>query len=178
MAYDIFHNYGFEKVTKKLLTEAFDHESYAAADRVMDAHWQEVQRQYLEGDKSPAGILTSLGYVESPVNEHKFEKEAGEFTLEQLFEKAENGIYITALKGLHAGANAVTGDFSIESAGFMIRDGKKAEPIKSFTVAGNFYQLLKQIDRLGNEVKWGLPGGFTVFGSPDVLIRDMSVAGK
>lgn len=81
MAYDIFHNYGFDKVTKKSLTEAFDHESYAAADRVMDAHWQEVQRQYLDGDKSPAGILTSLGYVESPVDEHKFEKEAGEFTL-------------------------------------------------------------------------------------------------
>lgn len=39
-------------------------------------------------------------------------------------------------------------------------------------------QLLKQIDRLGNEVQWGLPGGFTVFGSPDVLVRDMSVAGK
>lgn len=81
MAYDIFHNYGFDKVTKKSLTEAFDHESYAAADRVMDAHWQEVQRQYLDRDKSPAGILTSLGYVESPVDEHRFEKEAGEFTL-------------------------------------------------------------------------------------------------
>lgn len=81
MAYDIFHNYGFDKVTKKSLTEAVDHDAYASADRVMDAHWHEVQRQYLEGDKSPAGILTSLGYIESPVDEHKYEKEAGEFTL-------------------------------------------------------------------------------------------------
>ena len=38
--------------------------------------------------------------------------------------------------------------------------------------------VLEQIDRLGNEVKWGIPGGFTVFGSPDVLVRDVSVAGK
>lgn len=81
MAYDIFHNYGFDKVTKKSLTEAFDHDAYASAYRVMDAHWQEVQRQYLEGDKSPAGILTSLGYIESPVDEHRYEKEVGEFTL-------------------------------------------------------------------------------------------------
>lgn len=82
MAYDIFHNYGFDKVTKrKSLTESVDQDAYASAVRVMDEHWHEVQRQYLEGDKSPAGILTSLGYVESPVDEHKYEKESGEFTL-------------------------------------------------------------------------------------------------
>ncbi|MBQ8439171.1 MAG: TldD/PmbA family protein, partial [Clostridia bacterium] len=75
-------------------------------------------------------------------------------------------------------ANAVTGDFSIESAGFVIRDGKRAEPVKSFTVAGNFFELLKQIDRLGNEIKWAVPGSFTVFGAPDVLVRGVSVAGK
>ena len=60
----------------------------------------------------------------------------------------------------------------------MIRDGKRAEPIKSFTIAGNFFELLKQIDRLGNEIHWGIPGGFTVFGSPDVLLRNASIAGK
>ena len=72
----------------------------------------------------------------------------------------------------------MTGDFSIESAGFMIRDGKRAQPIKSFTVAGNFFELLKKIDLIGREVRWGIPGGFTVFGSPDLVIREMSIAGK
>ena len=103
---------------------------------------------------------------------------AGESTEEELFAAVENGIYITECKGFHAGANAVTGDFSIESAGFMIRDGKRAEPIKSFTVAGNFFDLLKQIECLGNEVKWGVSGSLTMFGAPDVLVRGMSVAGK
>ena len=103
---------------------------------------------------------------------------AGSDTQEELFAKAENGIYVTGVKGLHAGANAITGDFSVESEGFIIKDGKKAGPIKSFTVAGNFFELIKNIDSLGNEVKWGIPTGFTVFGSPDVLVMDMSVAGK
>lgn len=103
---------------------------------------------------------------------------AGNETQEALFEKAVDGVYVTGVKGLHAGANPITGDFSVESEGFLIKDGKKAGPIKSFTIAGNFFELLKNIDALGNEVKWGIPGGFTVFGSPDVLIRDMSVAGK
>lgn len=103
---------------------------------------------------------------------------AGENTLDELFAKAGDGIYVTGVKGLHAGANSITGDFSVESEGFIIKDGKKEGPVKSFTVAGNFFELLKSIDSLSNEVKWGIPGGFTVFGSPDVLVMNMSVAGK
>lgn len=102
----------------------------------------------------------------------------GKDSEETLFEKIGNGLYITECKGFHAGANAVTGDFSIESAGFMIRDGKRAEPVKSFTVAGNFFDMLKRIECISDTVDWGLPGGFTVFGSPAVLIRGMGVAGK
>jgi PmbA protein len=109
---------------------------------------------------------------------YNFAIAAGEDSLEGLFEQVGNGVYITECKGFHAGANAVTGDFSIESAGFVIRDGKRAEPVKSFTVAGNFFDLLKQIDRLGNEIVWGIPGGFTVYGSPHILVRNVSIAGK
>lgn len=109
---------------------------------------------------------------------YNFGISAGGDTLDELFCKAGDGIYVTGVKGLHAGANAITGDFSVESEGFLIKDGKKAGPIKSFTVAGNFFELLRNVDSLSNEVKWGIPGGFTVFGSPDVLIKNMSVAGK
>ena len=102
----------------------------------------------------------------------------GADTHEELLEKVENGIYITGFKGLHAGCNAVTGDFSIECEGYRVRDGKCAEAIKSFTIAGNFFDLLRQIEVLGDQIKFGIPSGFTVFGSPDVLIRGMSVGGK
>ena len=103
---------------------------------------------------------------------------AGSETLDELFAKAGDGIYVTGVKGLHAGANAITGDFSVESEGFIIKDGKKTGPVKSFTIAGNFFNMLMEIDSLSNEVKWGIPGGFTVFGSPDVLVKNMSIAGK
>ncbi len=144
------------------------------------------------------GILKTLLYdltnakmagVESTGNAHRgyaspvviapynFGIMAGDKTQEELFADVGNGIYINECKGFHAGANAVTGDFSIESAGFWIRDGKRAEPIKSFTVAGNFFDLLQHIEALGNETKWGVSGGLTVFGSPDVLIRNAGIAG-
>jgi PmbA protein len=112
------------------------------------------------------------------ISPYSFGVQAGDATEEELFAAVGEGIYINEAKGFHAGANPVTGDFSIESAGFMIREGKLAEPVKSFTVAGNFFEFLKQIDRLGNEIKWGLPGSLTIFGAPDALIRDVSVAGK
>ena len=82
------------------------------------------------------------------------------------------------MKGLHAGANAVTGDFSIDSEGFRIRDGKLCGAVKSFTVAGNFFELLRDIDEVSSGLEFGLPSGFTSFGAPDILVRKMSIAGK
>ena len=119
------------------------------------------------------------GYASTvSIEPYSFGMEAGDCARDALFALAEDGIYITECKGFHAGANPVTGDFSIESAGFRIRNGKIAEPIKSFTVAGNFFDLLKRIDRLGDRVYWSPFGGSTTFGSPDVLVKEMSVAGK
>ena len=103
---------------------------------------------------------------------------AGECTEEQLLQKAEGGVYIKSLGGIHAGANAISGDFSLQSSGFLIRDGKKADFVKSFTVAGNFYELLQKITALSDKVVLPSPFGMTTFGSPCVLVENLTVAGK
>ena len=133
----------------------------------------------LKAGVESTGNASKGGYA-SPVavSPYAFCLEAGEYTEGELLEMANGGIYITELKGLHAGANAVTGDFSIESAGFKIVDGKLGEAVKSFTIAGNFFELLKSIAALSNKVEVGVSGGFTTFGSPAVLVHNMSVAGK
>lgn len=102
--------------------------------------------------------------------------EGSDITEDKLFEMAGNGVFVTELKGLHAGINAVTGDFSLESAGFMIENGKKGRPVKSFTIAGNFFDMLKNIEAVADTVKIGM-GGFTSFGAPSVLISSISIAG-
>lgn len=109
---------------------------------------------------------------------YHFYIDAGELSEDELLKKLGDGIYLTELKGLHAGANSVTGDFSLESFGFRVREGRKCEAITSFTIAGNFFELMKNIEAIANEVKINTSSGFTAFGSPDVLIRNMSVAGK
>ena len=126
--------------------------------------------------KETTGNASKAGY-DAPVGIRPFTLylAPGELTEEELLAKTGNGIYINSLGGLHAGANAVSGDFSLQSAGFLIEDGKKTTAVKSFTVAGNFYDLLKNITTVASNLE--LPG-MGSFGSPSVLVEGLSIAGK
>ncbi|MBR4289437.1 MAG: TldD/PmbA family protein [Oscillospiraceae bacterium] len=104
--------------------------------------------------------------------------ENGTVSEEELLQQVGNGVYITNLGGLHAGANPITGDFSLQSAGFMIEGGIKTTAVKSFTVAGNFYDLLKNITALANNCELPMAMGMTAFGSPSVRVDGLSIAGK
>lgn len=117
------------------------------------------------------------GNYDSPVGIQPFTLylAGGDMTEEELLLKAGNGVYINFLGGLHAGANPVSGDFSLQSAGFLIENGKKTAHVKSFTVAGNFYDLLKNITCAADNLEF--PGMGTV-GSPSVLVEGLSIAGK
>ena len=101
--------------------------------------------------------------------------EAGDLTKDELLQKLGSGLYITTLKGLHAGADVNSGDFSLEAEGFLVENGKKTAPVKNFTVADNFFSLLKRVVALSNEVDFGAAGQI---GAPDVMISDVSISGK
>ena len=125
------------------------------------------------GNASKAGYDSAVG-----IRPFTFYLEGGELTEEELLAKAGNGVYITDLSGLHAGADSISGDFSLQSAGYMIEEGKKTTYVKSFTVAGNFYELLKNIVALANNSQLPRAMGSTTFGAPTVLVDGLSVAGK
>ena len=129
--------------------------------------------------RKTTGNASKAGY-DSPVGIRPFTMylEGGEITEEELLNQAGNGVYITSLSGLHAGADSVSGDFSLQSAGYMLEAGKKTTYVKSFTVAGNFYELLKNITALANNSHLPRAMGSTAFGAPTVLVQGLSVAGK
>ena len=129
--------------------------------------------------KKTTGNASKAGY-DAPVGIRPFTMylEGGELSEEELLQKAGNGVYITDLSGLHAGADAISGDFSLQSAGYMIENGKKTQYVKAFTVAGNFYELLKNIVALANNSQLPRPMGQTTFGAPTTLVEGLSVAGK
>ncbi len=97
--------------------------------------------------------------------------------VEVLYEEAKNGLLITDLEGLHAGANQISGDFSLSARGRRIENGKVTTAVNQITVAGNFFQLLKDITMVADDLEFGFPGASCV-GAPSVLVKQLSVAGK
>ncbi|MCQ2519971.1 MAG: TldD/PmbA family protein [Lachnospiraceae bacterium] len=97
-------------------------------------------------------------------------------TREDLFAEAGDGICIKDVSGLHAGANPLSGDFSLLASGHRFEAGKKTTPVKNITVSGNFYQLMKDICRIGADLEFN--GISRKCGAPSILVKDMSIAGE
>lgn len=106
-----------------------------------------------------------------------FYMKPGSLTPEQLMQKADKAVMITFMKGAHAGANPVTGDFSLESKGFLIEGGKIVRAVEEITVAGNFFQMLKDITDVANDLTVNTEDGISCCGAPTVLVSDLAVAG-
>ena len=83
------------------------------------------------------------------------------------------GLVITEVSGLHAGANPISGDFSLLSRGYEIKGGKIVRAVEEFTVAGNFYQLLKSICAVGSDLTFE---GSSI-GSPSVDAGTLKISG-
>lgn len=103
--------------------------------------------------------------------------EKGDKSLESILNIMKNGIIITDVHGLHAGINPTSGNFSLSANGFLIENGEKTKPLTQITVAGNLYDMLMEIEEIGNDVKFSHPRS-DYFGSPSILIKSLSISGK
>ncbi len=102
----------------------------------------------------------------------------GEKTRDELISSVKTGVYIKELSGLHAGANTVSGDFSLSCEGFLIQDGKIDRPIDQITVAENFFSLLMKIEAVGSDLFFNPPSEAGATGCPTLLIRDIAISGE
>ena len=98
----------------------------------------------------------------------------GKKSQEELFQEVGNGVFITDVSGLHAGLNPQSGNFSLQSTGFMIENGKKGKPLDLITVSGNLLDIFKDILEVGNDVTIS-PSGVS---AESVLIKKLAVSGK
>ena len=98
----------------------------------------------------------------------------GDKTLAELEADMSNGLVITDLSGLHAGANMTSGDFSLLSKGYLLKGGKRVQPVEQITIAGNFYDVLKNIRAIGSDLIFPASG----VGSSSVDVGTLTAAGK
>ena len=163
------------------LRSAFDDEGVATKSKavidkgVLTTLLHNLKTAHKAGTES-TGNGSKAGYASSvSVSPRCFFIEPSDITQQQLLARMGDGLYITALNGLHSGANPASGDFSLSAKGYTVCGGKKERAIADFTVTGNFYSLLKDIEAVSSVITWGLP---PETGSPDVMVSSLMVSGE
>jgi PmbA protein len=97
--------------------------------------------------------------------------EAGDVAPEKIIAGIRRGLYVTELIG--ANHNAVTGDYSSGAAGLWIEDGELAYPVSEITIAGNFKQMLVDVEQIGSDLDFR--GSIA---APTLVIREMTISGQ
>lgn len=97
--------------------------------------------------------------------------EPGRATLEEIVASTDRGLLVTELIGM--GFNPVTGDYSRGAAGLWIEGGEIAFPVEEITIAGNFADMLANIDTVGSELIW-----LGRVASPALRVAQMTIAGS
>ena len=98
----------------------------------------------------------------------------GERSRDELMSAIGDGILVTDLTGLHAGANAISGDFSLQAEGLRIEGGRMGGAVHGFTVAGNFYRLLQDVVASASDLDFQSGS----IATPSVWIRSLAIAGS
>lgn len=114
------------------------------------------------------GSRSTLG-----VGLHQLVMGVGTATASEIY--AGKYLEITSMAGLHSGANAISGDFSLGVSGFLCRDGKRVQPVRGVTVAGNFYKMLNQINCIGDERFWNWQRTALM---PSIRFADLAISGE
>jgi PmbA protein len=87
-----------------------------------------------------------------------------------LLADAGEGVLVTGFLG--GNSNGTTGDFSLGVRGFVIRGGRRAEPIAEMNVSGNQLELWKRLSAIGDD-----PYPYSSLGTPTLVFEGVQIAG-
>ncbi|WP_018249088.1 TldD/PmbA family protein [Orenia marismortui] len=111
------------------------------------------------------------------VSPSNFYLAGGDKEPEEIIAGVDNGFYLHKVSGLvTGGANPISGDFSVGATGQWIEDGKIKGAVSEVTIAGNLIDFLKDIDELGNDLKFNPMIGS--FGSPTFKLKKLAISGS
>ncbi len=89
-----------------------------------------------------------------------------------------DGVLVSDLMGVNAGANPITGDVSVQAMGLETVGGETF-PVDDFAVSFNLFELIQRVSEVGDEPEtqpaMGGPGSTT---APSIAVPDVSFAGS
>jgi PmbA protein len=124
--------------------------------------------------KESTGNATRAGYLSTPnIEATNFHFICGNKSPEELISEVDEGLLVYYLQGAHS-SNPASGDFSVVTTpAWKIENGEIAYATKGAMLAGNIFQVLKNISALAdNERKIGQ------LVAPWVLVENVKVIGK
>ena len=109
--------------------------------------------------------------------------EPGDTPLEEMFEGIKEGVYAVRMLGGQTNGEMFT---FAAAEGYMIRDGKVAEPVSDVTLSGNVFQTLQDIDAISSDTLYtnggcGKGGQMPLpvsVGGPHIRIKNVVVGGR
>jgi PmbA protein len=121
-----------------------------------------------------AGVKSTGNGSGNGVAPSNFYIKPGTSSYDEMVASMKKGLIITDLAGTHAGANAISGAFSLQASGYLVEDGKVVRPVALITVAGNYLDLLQNVVAVGDDLDFN----FSFIGSPSLKVKSLVVAGK
>lgn len=108
----------------------------------------------------------------------------GKSTNDEIIATTKYGLYAKIMGG--GSVNPATGDFNFAVLeGYMIRDGKIAEPVRGATLIGTGLEVLQNIDMVGKELAFGQgmcgssSGSIPAWvGQPMIRVKNITVGGR
>ncbi|MEM4389645.1 MAG: TldD/PmbA family protein [Candidatus Micrarchaeia archaeon] len=118
-----------------------------------------------KGISADAGNCTRAGYAAVPgIGASNLVIEGG--GERDVIDGVDDGIYVVSIIGEHT-ANRLTGDYSVSvDLGFAIKDGELAGPVSEGTMAGNIFEMLRNVTAIERkrERHFGLTAPRMAFG--------------
>lgn len=156
-------------------TRSFDNEGYPAAKHeVIENGILKTFLHNLRTARKDQVKSTGNGSGGRGISFSNFYLKEGEKSKENILSEVDSGIYITDLNGMHSGYSPVSGDFSFGAEGFQIEKGKIGKALNQFTISGNIYQMLQDIEMLGDDLEFSHNG----FGAPTVMIKELAISSE
>jgi PmbA protein len=124
--------------------------------------------------KESTGNASRAGYLSTPsIDTTNFHIMPQKSTSEQMLKEVSDGLIVYYLQGAHS-SNPVSGEFSVVATlAWKIKNGELVHPCKGVMLAGNIFELLKNISIIGsNERQMGS------LISPWVQAENVKVIGK
>ena len=116
------------------------------------------------GYRGPPGVSPTNLMVEPGTESHQ-----------ELLRRADRAVYVQDVKGVHSGANPVSGQFSVGASGLRVEGGVLDEPLREMTIASTLPDMLQSIEAVGSDLRF-FPGAGAI-GTPTILVGELTVAG-